>query len=322
MSQCKENSISINEEWMTKTFFAKVLKTNELNINKFTIEIATKKGDNYASIMYRAVINYVDSTTKCLIIKVTPPGEIRSIIMENNFLYPKEMQFYDEILPAIYKMLHSIGLNTKLSPECYFTCNEPKKLLIFEDLKDLGYVMHDRKIELTKQETLLILTKLAKFHAASVILEKQNPNIMNLYRKGNITTDPNRQDFLVFYTVNAKMLRKLAEYIGCSKEILDKLDKFIGKIIEKGVQLYTRDEESFNVFCHNDLWINNFMFKYGQSTDEIEDILFLDYQLSYWGSPGIDLNYLFYGSVNITVLKENFNSFIEVVCYLLSYFSF
>ncbi|XP_055641397.1 uncharacterized protein LOC129778497 [Toxorhynchites rutilus septentrionalis] len=41
------------------------------------------------------------------------------------------------------------------------------------------------------------------------------------------------------------------------------------------------------------------MFKY--KNDTIEDILMFDYQLAYFGSPGVDLNYLLSGSIQTEI---------------------
>jgi hypothetical protein len=61
------------------------------------------------------------------------------------------------------------------------------------------------------------------------------------------------------------------------------------------------------VFNHNDLWTPNALFKFSEDRS-VADVLFVDFQLSYFGSPGIDLNFFLYGSLleatRVTSLKK------------------
>lgn len=117
--------------------------------------------------------------------------------------------------------------------------------------------------------------------------------------QGSISVNPQRQDFLVHYQNCARTLGLVVEKeFGPEwKEISQKLQNLASKIVQKGCDLYIRDERDFSVFNHNDLWIPNFFYKTDEN-DLVQDILFIDYQMPFFGSPGIDLNFLFYGSLN------------------------
>jgi len=80
------------------------------------------------------------------------------------------------------------------------------------------------------------------------------------------------------------------------REISVKLQKLEATIVDKGCDVYIRDEKSFSVFNHNDLWIPNIFYKCDEN-ELIHDILFIDFQMPYFGSPGIDLNFIIYGSL-------------------------
>jgi thiamine kinase-like enzyme len=134
---------------------------------------------------------------------------------------------------------------------------------------------------------------------------------MNPFLDANISANPDRQDFLVYFELAANALRKQVEKWGPEWEtIASKLKNFGKKMISKSIDLYKRNDLSFNVFNHNDLWINNFMYKYENSI--VKDVLLLDYQLSYWGSPAIDINYFLYSSVKDDVREKNFDKLIRV----------
>jgi thiamine kinase-like enzyme len=109
----------------------------------------------------------------------------------------------------------------------------------------------------------------------------------------------------------ATALRKQVEKWGPEwATIASKLKNFGQTMISKGIELYKRDDRSFNVFNHNDVWINNLMYKYENA--RVKDVLLLDYQLSCWGSPAIDLNYFLYGSIRDDVREKNFDKLIRV----------
>ncbi|XP_055543463.1 uncharacterized protein LOC129729009 [Wyeomyia smithii] len=308
-------------DWIDHDLLEKILRSEkgsngqqELKIVSFDVSAATKKGDNYASEMYRVLIEYIREgrPEKCSrILKVIPSGEIQRIVMENNNIFPREIAVYRDILPKIHKLLRSMSDESPLSPNCSFITNDPKTMLVFEDLKDSGFEMVDRKRGLGIEETKLVLKKLAKLHACSALVYKEQPEIMEPVLEGAINTNPNRQDFLVFHKMCARQVARLVE---CWEEpkyktILEKLQKLPLTTIAKGCQVYTRDDTVFNVLNHDDLWTSNLMFKFKNGA--VDDVLMLDYQLAYYGSPGVDLNYFLFGSVQYELREEYWLEFIR-----------
>ncbi|XP_058817294.1 uncharacterized protein LOC131680598 [Topomyia yanbarensis] len=308
-------------DWINGELLQQLLKAEHassenqsLEILKYSVCAATKKGDNYASEMFRATIEYVmdNEQRKCTrILKVIPSGDIQRIVMEKNNIFPREIAVYKDILPRIHRLLKSIGDLTVISPKCTLTTDHPKVMLVFEDLKENAYQMVDRKRGLDKDQTILVLRKLAKLHACSAVVHKEYPEIMEPVLEGAISTNPNRQDFLVFYKMCARQVVKLVDGWKETKfePILEKLRNLPETTIAKGCQVYTRDDSVFNVLNHDDVWTSNMMFKY---TDGIaDDVLLLDYQLAYFGSPGVDLNYFLYGSVEPELRKRCWLEFIR-----------
>lgn len=115
---------------------------------------------------------------------------------------------------------------------------------------------------------------------------------------GSISSNPERQDFLVHYRNCTRVLGIVAEKEWGAewKEISIKLQKLEDVIIQKGCDLYIKDENGFHVFNHNDLWIPNIFYK-NDENELVQDVLFIDFQMPYFGSPGIDLNFFIYGSL-------------------------
>lgn len=234
-----------------------------------------------------------------------PSGEIQVVVMVKNNIYPREIQVYSEFLAEADKLMVAANDSTKFAPKCLHTSHDPKEYLIFEDLKERGYKVLPRDRTLNLDQALAIIVKLAKLHATSAVLYEQKPSTMDLYLEGSISSNPERQGFLVHFRNCARTLGLVAktEWGSEWKGIAEKLDKLQHTIVQKGCNIYLRDDKSFNVFNHNDLWIPNFLFK-TDDNDVIEDVLFVDFQLSCFNSPGIDLNFFFYGSLAEEVRVE------------------
>jgi thiamine kinase-like enzyme len=227
-----------------------------------------------------------------------PCGEIQLVVMIKNNIYPREIRAYSEFIFKAESLLTSMNESTAFAPKCLYTAFEPKNLLVFEDMRENGYKTLPRNHQLTYEQALPIIEKLAKLHATSAVLYKKDNSIMELFMEASISKNPKRQDFLVHYVNCARTLGSVASEWGDEWiNIAEKLKALSKNIVQKSCDFYVRDDKSFNVFNHNDLWNPNVLFKFSDD-EKILDILFVDFQLSYFGSPGIDLNFFIYGSLS------------------------
>ena len=64
------------------------------------------------------------------------------------------------------------------------------------------------------------------------------------------------------------------------------------------------------VLNHGDDWVNNMMFKYDDE-GRVLDTKFIDFQMSFWGSPANDLIYFFVSSVADDVKVAHFDDLIQ-----------
>jgi Ecdysteroid kinase-like family len=177
-------------------------------------------------------------------LQLMPAGEIQEMVMVKNQIYEREIQAYSEFLLEAEKLLVSVNDPTRFAPKCFHTTNEPKDLLIFEDMKETGYKPFSRNEQLNFNQALPIIVKLAKLHAVSAVLYEKNPPIMDRYLEGSISTNPDRQDFLVHYRNCARTLGLVAENEWGAewKEIATKLINLQHTVVDKGCKLYLRDE--------------------------------------------------------------------------------
>ncbi|XP_058055650.1 uncharacterized protein LOC131207058 [Anopheles bellator] len=314
----------VNISWLDDGFLSGVLATTEAGFSRlvsYEVALATKKGDNYASDMYRVAVHYEtgagETVRRNLILKVMPSGELQQQVMEENSIYPRETVIYREILPKVYALLRSIGDPTIISPICLSTESggASKQMLVFEDAREQGFQMVDRRFGLDLEQARLVMVKLAKLHACSSILYESDPQLFELTLEGCISDNPKKQSFLPYYRLCVQQVIRLVREWNAPEEwnvILEKLEQLEHKIIPYGCEVYRRDESSFNVLNHNDIWVNNMMFRYGREKGNLEDVLLLDYQLSFYGSPGLDLNFFLFGSLTPEVRSTHMPELVQV----------
>lgn len=69
---------------------------------------------------------------------------------------------------------------------------------------------------------------------------------------------------------------------------------------------------TYKVLNHGDFWTNNFLFKYDADDKTPIDVCFVDYQMSFYTSPGHDLNYFLNTSPNNVVRKTQREHIIQL----------
>lgn len=66
----------------------------------------------------------------------------------------------------------------------FYSTKDPFNIIVFEDLKALGFTMADRKALLNLNHCNLVVSKLGRFHASSMILAKESINLMEMFNFG------------------------------------------------------------------------------------------------------------------------------------------
>ncbi|XP_069690904.1 uncharacterized protein [Periplaneta americana] len=145
---------------------------------------------------------------------------------------------------------------------------------------------------------------IARFHAASLVLYQKDPDIFkpfmeNAYSKGE---DIGMESlFKGNVTSVAKEVETWPDY---KNKFARKLHNLRDTVLEQWTLQIRRKDEEFNVLCHGDLWLNNMMFRYSEETGEVEEVRFVDFQLTYWTSPAIDLQYFMHSSASAEALEQ------------------
>lgn len=106
-----------------------------------------------------------------------------------------------------------------------------------------------------------------------------------------------------FFGGNLKALIELIDTWQGYEKITAKIKNYCNNLKNNLRRSGAVEEDGFCVLNHGDLWVNNMLFRYNEQRQPI-DMNFIDFQMSVWNSPGIDLNYFFYTSIELELLKN------------------
>ncbi|CAD6996318.1 uncharacterized protein LOC101451424 [Ceratitis capitata] len=292
-------------EWLNDDFFLKVLtncenKTSKIILNNAKISPASMKGDHYASVMFRALLDYdLDGVaqTKSVIVKTIPETEgHKKEMLDKSNIFETEINMYNEALPRFEQILRDCGDNTVLKPSCLYSALEPKQVIVLEDLVASGYeVVRDRV--LSEEEVKATYAKLAKWHAVSYKIGLEEPHYFDKIKGGIFTLSfsmdmPFLTDGIKYFVDMLKATPSLQEYLPYFEAIKPNLwEKCRASFAE---YREAPQENGCYVLCHGDFHTKNAMFKYQNVSRELEDVMLLDFQVSYFGPLANDLIYSLY----------------------------
>ncbi|CAD7093750.1 unnamed protein product [Hermetia illucens] len=309
-------------EWVDSNFLKEVLEYDgnfkNLIINDFHIFSSSALGDHFASIMFRVNITFSAQdhpSEKCSIIIKTLPiveGFKKDALDKTNIdLFGTEIFMYSKVLTECRKILKSAGYNDLLAARMIYQSTEPHKVIVFEDLSELGYIMFPRTIP-NEADTALIFSKLGQYHAATFKLAAEGHKALKLkggvFNFGDIDMFNYFREPYSFFTV-------LVETLSGFEEASEKLAKVsFDKIVKNCIQIVNAPG-SYEVLNHGDYHIKNMMFK-GTNETAISEIVLVDFQICHWGSPAFDLAYMsaiIPPRIRPQAYKHYFDVFIDVL---------
>lgn len=287
--------------WMGRAFFEKVLRHSErdgaLAVQDFRIVPGTKPGDHFASVIFRAIVRHNRSADEVSLIVKTLPTEdgMKKDILKDGYVFETETLMYTVIVPAMHQLLESVGDHTVLGAKLLYHEKEPSWVMVFEDITKHGYEMKTKQLDY--EESKVVFAKLARWHAASMFLVDTLPAMKTL-TKGVYTLFEETKEFLQMWQSNIETLATMVTEMPGLEQYSDRIRNVKTKIFKRASAIYTYDDSSLvHVLNHGDCHFKNMMFK--RTEGKLDDIMLLDFQLSVWGTPAVDLIYAMYNSVSI-----------------------
>ncbi|XP_039429594.1 uncharacterized protein LOC120413009 [Culex pipiens pallens] len=313
----ESKSILENYPYLTKEYLEGILRSDQcegsITVKDFEVVPALGKGENYSSDILRVKVNYVTGSsnhrTQSYIVKSSLASEGMAEMLEEYDVFHREIGVYKNVMPKVEQLLASIGYTKKLAPQAHAIVSTNPKHFVFEDLSLQGYRSADRKQGLSYHQLEMVLEKVAKFHAATAFLFEQDEEIMKDHNYRNINEEV-PHFYPLFQNSMVACAEQARKWPTTAKAIADKLFKLEQTVIPKGCQVYTRDNTTFNVLNHGDLWVNNVMYKNDLRGNPV-DCTLVDYAVGFFGSPAIDLSYLLFTSSSDDVTTEQFDLLLQ-----------
>ncbi|XP_055854162.1 uncharacterized protein LOC129917939 [Episyrphus balteatus] len=317
----KFNADELNApKWMDEKFFEDVLKkyekTDNISVTEIKLSPASAQGDHYASIMFRCAVTYDTNkskgNTKSLIIKTMPEIDgFKKDFLAESHIFETEIPMYAETIPKFHAELKKIDDDTVLGLEPLYHSLEPRKIIVFEDICPKGYeVLRNRKI--TMEETKAAYLKLAKWHAVSYKLAAEGDTSITNYEESFLNfKDVEQMPFLSSGLENfidkLQTVEDLKQYVPKLQGIKKDLIK---SCISSGKSYRQKGSEGIFVLCHGDFHRKNMMFK-KSSSGKFEDVMLLDFQISYFGPAILDVLYGMYVLADRDVRLNHYDELIH-----------
>lgn len=240
----------------------------KLNIKDYHLDITdcTGKGNGYVGKIWRVKVQH-QSEQIDLIVKTAIDDDEHRNFLSAELLFRNEICVYATVFPAFDKFQKEKQVKDPFKiPKCYATClEERKEALVLEDLKVLGFGMWDRKKALDEAHISLVLTQLGKFHALSLALRDQQPEVLeeaicDLKNVIPIIFPNFIEGFRSQILKNAKMLQQKG--LAAESALANKVGEELEEIMYVSC---APDDEPYTVVIHGDCWCNNMMFNYDVS---------------------------------------------------------
>nr|XP_016927954.1 uncharacterized protein LOC108008584 [Drosophila suzukii] len=310
----------LNEQFFTDTL-EEGLRESKVTLKEVNFEWGSNPGDNYCSAIYRVGLKFskwADGKESAapeqlsVIVKTIPISEATQFLEDVN-VFIKEKQTYTDILPR----LDILSRGDTFGAKYYHSVKTPVQTIVFSDLKVEGYKVASREAGLDWNHASLILQQLGKFHATSMVLAKKDPAIAKQYTRGMLSeetlmkSDTFEEMFGGFLKGLIKSSTGWPGFEKITKNLQRLLDNFRSVCVAAAKP---KKGDRYVVLNHGDMWTNNFMYAYENASQPSVPTraIFVDFQLSFYGSPACDLNFFLNTSIKLELLKERREDLIKV----------
>jgi hypothetical protein len=222
--------------------------------------------------------------------------------------FKKKTGFFSNLLPDLKKYIiqrKEVVENEDNSSAHFWTCDcylSKPEIIVLEDLVALGFEHTDSRCPMEYDHCILVLQTLARFHAASVIVEEKQPKttsywkpcqIIDTYQDIFCETEwviteghPGNKFMKASIKGMVSMLEHLPKY-GRNYENFIFIREKLPQTLEQMYEFVKPSEKFRNVVCHGDLWVNNIFFQYEKNKPT--EVRFVVFQLIRYNPPASEV---------------------------------
>ncbi|KAK4875662.1 hypothetical protein RN001_012084 [Aquatica leii] len=298
---------------------------NKLHIRNYTIVLSagSEIGSNFSGVIAKATIKGEDENGKKMvrsfIIKSAPRDEAYRTVGLINNVFNREIYIYKKVLHEFDLLQKEKNVKNpfKSYPKYYeSSMNDMNEAVIMENVKDYGFVTHNRQKPLNYDHTLFVLREYGKFHALSFAMRLHKPQLLKEMAENTqenfFTTDQCAEMHNVFVQQSKRVLSAIDPIK--EKILYERFKQFQNNMVDtvKSALISDLSNPHF-IITHGDCWTNNFLFKYDNSMNRHSPIsvCILDWQIAHYGSPAHDLSYFMFTSTDKSLRDHHYSSLMD-----------
>ncbi|CAK9829094.1 hypothetical protein ANTRET_LOCUS6498 [Anthophora retusa] len=313
-AKLKDVSDVFTEETL-KDILYKVYNGKEINVLSWDFADLNTKGDNYLSIVHKIKVTGTVDGEKVhvnLIVKGMPKNVGRRKTFRSAEFFNNEIEFYTKVISKFEEFIKEKGqMQVLCIPRHLASVTDGENdYIAMEDISFLGYKPISRQNFLNKDQCMMILKAIARFHAISFAYKDQKKEeFMEMIRNLHETYyTMNHWNWYKRFLENIVNINKNALALECPGSKAEKIYNSYTPydFFKKAVEFCNCTYEPTSVVSQGDSWIPNFLAKPNQ-----DEAIILDFQLARCSSPILDLSTFFYACTDKTMWDEQFDTLLK-----------
>ncbi|KAG5671277.1 hypothetical protein PVAND_001482 [Polypedilum vanderplanki] len=299
----------------------KVAKAENFQDYEIEVDHGSSIGDGFVGLLIKVTIKDKVNSEHFLkvLVKIPPESEARRQQMGAIGLFEREIYVYNVLLPEFVELQKERNISIDAGfynfPKVYFAEFNKElndAIIIMEDLRDSGHRMWDKQKPINYEHSKVFLTALGRYHALSFAMKKLKPEKFEKFKELDdfITGKRIDQSFIGYLqTTVAKAADLLDESELKKKEKLKNLTENLYENLKFCLQ--PEEAEPFTVVTHGDCWFNNFVYHY-KKKDLPDNIVLIDWQVSRYCSPVIDIVYFLLMCTDHELRQKHFDELLNI----------
>uniref|UniRef100_A0A182JA39 CHK kinase-like domain-containing protein n=1 Tax=Anopheles atroparvus TaxID=41427 RepID=A0A182JA39_ANOAO len=266
-------------------------------------ESGSNMGDGFTGELVKVFIREADRELVVLC-KQLPQNEMRK--QQGIHMFERESDAYLRIIPLLLEFQREKVLEKKVPrfdnvPRCYYAKTVVDKLetvIVMEDLRLQAFRMWDKAHPVNFEHARLLMVTLGRLHALSFAMKDQRPEQCANFREfidpmsKVFEMDPTKAFERMMSSMCRRAIDTLEQHDTFRREKLEQLrDRCVQELL---ACTDATAAEPYAIIGHGDCWSNNMMFQYGEDNVTPCNIKLIDWQLSRYGSPVLDLVYFIF----------------------------
>lgn len=301
-----------------------------IRILKEDYSILTAPGEHYGSVMLavETTIKHENDQeeTLQLVAKLLPANDLLRLAFDIYVTFKKEVIAYTQTIPTLLELQNEYDIPkekhvTNFFPKVYgarMSLNDGSDsvdddgVLIFENLKVLGYKTEDRLVGFDLESAKIVVRDLAVIHATPIALKVLKPNefeekirpALIQYTGLEVLPPEVGQSFHDVIMENARSIEELQPYLTRLQKVVDyfAIHPFVDR---------PAPTEPWGTIQHSDYWVSNTMLLRDTNGKPISNKM-VDLQFLCYSTAPRDLIFFLFTSVINSVLDKYFDELVKI----------